>query len=171
MPLTLRKEKYIQTSNRACVLWDLAPMTSHWMGPNITISLVLVDFCPLWLKTFRDFQWQRFIFLSCVLLQGKKPTTTKKKLWSFWCSLAFTGAAFSALPSVKFITGLQYVINLINAIPGVFTSLLKGSKRCIWCGLPEAWVVWWMGLTIWHQSALTGKSGTVCSQRCVHAGQ
>ena len=35
---------------------------------------------------------------------------------------------FGALPSVKFITGLQYVISLIKAIPAVLAPLLKGAS-------------------------------------------
>ncbi len=54
------------------------------------------------------------------------PANSQKTVALFWYNLSFTGAALSALPSVKFITGLQYVISLINSIPVVLTPLLKG---------------------------------------------
>lgn len=62
-------------------------------------------------------------------------------------------------------------VSLIKEVPGVQTLLLGENELGIWCGLPEAWVVWWAGLMAWRQGALTGKTGMIRSRNRVHAGQ
>ena len=104
-------------------------------------------------STFCDFYFTGRVFLSSLA----------NNRGSFWCDLSSTCAAlWSSL--------LVYLISLINSSQwsSPLTALLSAGFGVV--SLPEAWVVWWKGLTAWRQTALTGKSGMIRSHSGVHAG-